>query len=618
MSLSTEQMLRDYPRSMQINGQIPKNAIHETYGNDGVDVFIAGSGPIGATYAKLCVEAGLRVVMVEIGAADSFYAVNAEEGTAVPYVPGYHKKNEIEFQKDIDRFVNVIKGALQQVSVPVRNQNVPTLDPGAWSAPPGSSAISNGKNPHQREFENLSAEAVTRGVGGMSTHWTCSTPRIHPPMESLPGIGRPKLSNDPAEDDKEWNELYSEAERLIGTSTKEFDESIRHTLVLRSLQDAYKDRQRIFRPLPLACHRLKNAPEYVEWHSAENLFHSIYNDDKQKKLFTLLTNHRCTRLALTGGYEKKIGAAEVRNLLATRNPSSQLDSYIMAKVYVLASGAIGNPQILYNSGFSGLQVTPRNDSLIPNLGRYITEQPMAFCQIVLRQEFVDSVRDDPYGLPWWKEAVAQHIAKNPTDALPIPFRDPEPQVTTPFTEEHPWHTQIHRDAFSYGAVGPEVDSRVIVDLRWFGATDPEANNLLVFQNDVQDGYSMPQPTFRYRPSTASNVRARKMMADMCEVASNLGGYLPTSPPQFMDPGLALHLAGTTRIGFDKATTVADNNSLVWDFANLYVAGNGTIRTGFGENPTLTSMCHAIKSARSIINTLKGGTDGKNTGEHRNL
>lgn len=95
-------------------------------------------GPIGATFAKKCVDAGLRVVMCEIGAAfvlvphscsqmltgtiysDSFtskrikgnhkptpndetYAVNFEEGYVK--VPGYHKKNEIEYQKDIDRFV---------------------------------------------------------------------------------------------------------------------------------------------------------------------------------------------------------------------------------------------------------------------------------------------------------------------------------------------------------------------------------------------------------------------------------------------------------------------------------------------------------------------------------
>jgi pyruvate/2-oxoglutarate dehydrogenase complex dihydrolipoamide dehydrogenase (E3) component len=34
-----------------------------------LQVFIAGSGPIGATYAKLLIDAGYTVTMVETGAA---------------------------------------------------------------------------------------------------------------------------------------------------------------------------------------------------------------------------------------------------------------------------------------------------------------------------------------------------------------------------------------------------------------------------------------------------------------------------------------------------------------------------------------------------------------------
>lgn len=67
---------------------------------------------------------------------------------------------------------------------------MPTLDPYAWTASfvffdrklacihysiflrdPSKMYVTNGKNPKQAEFNNLGAEAVTRGVGGMSTHW---------------------------------------------------------------------------------------------------------------------------------------------------------------------------------------------------------------------------------------------------------------------------------------------------------------------------------------------------------------------------------------------------------------------------------------------------------------
>lgn len=47
------------------------------------------------------------------------------------------------------------------------------------------------------------------------------------------------------------------------------------------------------------------------------------------------------------------------------------------------------------------------------------------------------------------------------------------------------------------------------------------------------------------------------------------------------------------IRVSKAESVVDNKLLVWDFDNLYLAGNGIIPTGFAENPTVRAikMCY---------------------------
>ena len=55
---------------------------------------------------------------------------------------------------------------------------------------------------------------------------------------------------------------------------------------------------------------------------------------------------------------------------------------------------------------------------------------------------------------------------------------------------------------------------------------------------------------------------------------------------------------------DPKTHVADTYSKVYRFKNLYVGGNGVIPTGFGANPTLTSMGFALRAAESIIKQLK--------------
>jgi pyranose oxidase len=82
------------------------------------------------------------------------------------------------------------------------------------------------------------------------------------------------------------------------------------------------------------------------------------------------------------------------------------------------------------------------------------------------------------------------------------FDDPEPQVVIPYTTDHPWHVQVHRDAFPYGDVGPRADPRVVVDMRFFGKQDIDKNNFVDFGTpgyagwsaDITDIYGMPQPT----------------------------------------------------------------------------------------------------------------------------
>ena len=77
-----------------------------------------------------------------------------------------------------------------------------------------------------------------------------------------------------------------------------------------------------------------------------------------------------------------------------------------------------------------------------------------------------------------------------------------------YNSEDKYHVQIHRDAFSYGDVGPRADPRVILDFRFFGKQDISPDNYVGFSEDIKDPrtgdwrpgvtdkYGMPQPTVR--------------------------------------------------------------------------------------------------------------------------
>jgi pyranose oxidase len=526
-----------------------------------VDVLIVGSGPIGATFARKLVEAGRSVMMIDMGAQLSKR-------------PGWHLKNSFLYQRNIDQFSSVIRGHLHEVSVPTNDTPVLTLDPGAFTVEFDKSPgfVHNNQNPDQDPDRNLPGAGVTYAVGGMATHWTCATPRHHPTME--------RSDVYPAE---EWDRLYDAGETLLNTHHHEFDASVRHNLVRDVLRSEYRELPEPYhvQNLPLAVERRTDQPDFVTWTGTDTVFGSLIDGDLDREPFVLRSQHRCTRLVTTDS-GASVAYAEVQDLSDWRT------LHIKANAYVVAASAYLTPQVLYASG---IRPAP--------LGRYLTEQPMAFTQIVLRQDHVDAIVDDPR----FAQRIRDHRQRHPEDVVPIPARDPEPQVWIPVSEERPWHCQIHRDAFHYGELAPNVDGRLIVDLRWFGIVEPRPESRLTFSDVFRDTFDMPQPTFEWILGEKDQRNQHQMMGDMLRAANALGGFLPGTEPQFVAPGLPVHVTGTTRMGTSPDDSVVDTDSRVWGIDNLYLGGNGLIPRGSAANPTLTSVAMAVKATEHLIRAL---------------
>jgi pyranose oxidase len=523
-----------------------------------VDVLIVGTGPAGCTYARKLVEAGRSVYMIDMGAKHSRR-------------PGAHLKNSFLYQRNVNLFASVIRGHLHELSVPTNNQPDPTLDPGAFRVDYGkfSGFSHNNQNPDQNPDKNLPGAGVTYAVGGMATHWTCATPRHHPTIE------RSDMYSD-----EEWDRLYTEGERLLNTHRNEFDGSIRHTVVRETLQTEFTELAPEFgvQNLPLAVERRKDNPNLVHWSGSDTVLGRLADGNQEEEPFVLKEQHRCTRLVPSAD-GSRIEYAEVQNLLEWRT----IDVY--ADTFIVCCNAYLTPQVLYNSG-----IRPEP------LGRYLTEQPMAFCQVVLRQDIADKLARDPR----FAEKIKAHREQYPLDPVPIPVDDPEPQVWIPVSQDRPWHCQIHRDAFHYGEVAPNVDTRLIVDLRWFGIVEQHHGSRITFSDNYKDAFGMPQPTFEWDLSDRDREDQHRMMGDMLRAANALGGFLPGSEPQFVAPGLPIHVTGTTRMGRSSDDTVVDQYSKVWGFNNLYLGGNGLIPRASASNPTLTTVAMAVKAAEHIL------------------
>lgn len=521
-------------------------------GNDDVvetDVLIVGSGPIGATFARLLVESGRRVMMIDAGAQHSGR-------------PGSHLKNAFVYQRDQDRFTPIVQGLLNPVSIAPVTAGRTVVDPISFVPPMDS--IRSGHNPRQDPRKNLDGAAVSYGVGGMFTHWTNNTPRHHPTMERIPFIAG-----------DEWDRLYGLAERLLNTRTDVFDKSLRHAAVIEALREHYDSRLPVgygVQSLPTAGERRSDNDEFVHFTGTDTVLGPLVDDGGSRHdKFTLYEQHRCTSLVTN---DRRIDHAIVEDLMHWRTLRVEAD------IFVIASGAVLTPQLLFASGIGG-----------PALGRYLHEHPMTFTQILMNNKIVDRIR---------QAAGDDQPRETSGDPVPIPMHDPPPMVWIPVSETRPWHCQIHRDSFQYGGLPPDIDDRLVVDLRWFGMIDPVETNLVRFEADLRDKFGMPRPTFEFTMGDEDRRRAHAMMSDMVEAAQALGGFLSGSEPRFLAPGSSLHLQGTTRMGkIDDGTSVVDPFSRVWGVENLYLGGNGVLPFKNAANPTLTSVALAIRAIESI-------------------
>lgn len=292
------------------------------------EILVIGSGAIGSVFARLLIDAGHEVTMIDAGPILSDPA-------------GDHLRNAAARQASPDGFGDLVGSSLQPISV----------------AREDGSAARGAQNPEQGARHNLRAASSLYAVGGMLTQWSCVIPR--PRGEQL-------LDEIPAH---ELSGLYSIAESLFGYRADLTVKDPVDSVLAMHLTDAGYEVE----SLPLAA-RVSTETGNICYTGAAQ----VLGDAARSPRFKLLPQHLCRELR----WKRRAGRLVVESAIVVDLQRGQ-ELVIAAEAVIVACNAILTPQLLYASHIW-------RDRL-PALGRFLTEHPKFFGQVRMKAELVQRI-----------------------------------------------------------------------------------------------------------------------------------------------------------------------------------------------------------------------------------
>ena len=383
---------------------------------------------------------------------------------------------------------------------------------------------------------DVAAFSTVHAVGGRMTLWFNNCP-------------------EPAADERSaaieasaWPTLLDRARQLLNVRPNLAPGSVREARLIERMRAQLPDlaADRGVQPMPTAATSTHSG---VRFAGADDLL--LGDSDGLPDMATLLSGTVARRIVSRGGHVEGLEVHAV---------GGGDDRVIRGGSFVIAGGTIGTPQLLYASGIAN-----------PAVGAYMMDHPM----------FATRVELDP--------ALAADVAPG----------DPSFSVWVPHSESHPWHTQLSRTP--YLADLPNVATSLTGDLISFTGSAPQPANRLIFDNTRLDRFGLPTHTSVFEPDPNDWQIVANMVRDHFELFRAIGVHTRGWTPLLGKWGTSLHLAGTNRIGaHDDGTSVADADSRVWGFDNLFVGGNGVLSERNSCNPTLQTVAIALRSADRIL------------------
>jgi choline dehydrogenase-like flavoprotein len=257
---------------------------------------------------------------------------------------------------------------------------------------------------------------------------------------------------------------------------------------------------------------------------------------------------------------------------------------------ILAAGGLETPRLLLLSGFEH-----------PMIGRNVMFHLQTYVMGELPQRIhghkgrsVTHVHDDfllpdaaslaaarQAGLPWFKGGMVEHAGP----AHPIL----EAKLV-------PWGT-AHKDAMRQSQLREHLWGFCMQ-----GEDLPQMSNRVDLDPRVRDVRGFPALRVTYRPHAheqAASAYYGPQMQDCLRTAGAKWASIYASPGPSNPVPVSRHVAGTTRMGTDPATSVCDEWGRMHDLPNVVVADSSLFPTGAGYGPTLTLVALAIRNMEAL-------------------
>jgi pyranose oxidase len=235
------------------------------------NVFIAGAGIVGSTFARTLVDRGAHVIMADAGSCHSRRL-------------GENRKNSWINQRDLVQYGNFVRSQLHPAS-----------------SRPAASGQADYPNP-----------LVSYAVGGMAVHWTCAIPEFHD-RERMTYI-----------DSSEWSALYARAALLLNRHVDVFSGSLRHQVIQSEL---LRQGWSVL-DTPMAAERPVGSA-YVTYTGADTVLGHLATPGARVE-FEVLSEHCVQRLVRAPGNESAIEYAQVVDLKTGLLSRVYADTFVVA------------------------------------------------------------------------------------------------------------------------------------------------------------------------------------------------------------------------------------------------------------------------------------------------